>query len=185
MRRIERDFDVRTYRYDYIVTYPTRKFNPKNSIKFGNFPESIGSKNELEENVPYRPHRPVVAATKNIVSLRGGRRSHPTWQSPPGSFVKTYRRLPRRFAPRNDSSFGGVPPQTILTRRQIVVEFYFGVCYNCPCQLKMQDSYIGNTTASQAVKAGSTPVSCSKRKHHPAGGVFVWHRRRRESNPLQ
>ena len=22
-----------TYRYDYIVTYPTRKFNPKNSIK--------------------------------------------------------------------------------------------------------------------------------------------------------
>ena len=26
----------------------------------------------------------------------------------------------------------------------------------------MQDSYIGNTTASQAVKAGSTPVSCSK-----------------------
>ena len=26
-----------------------------------------------------------------------------------------------------------------------------------------QDSYIGNTTASQAVKAGSTPVSCSKR----------------------
>ena len=27
--------------------------------------------------------------------------------------------------------------------------------------LPMQDSYIGNTTASQAVKAGSTPVSCS------------------------
>ena len=28
----------------------------------------------------------------------------------------------------------------------------------------MQDSYIGNTTASQAVKAGSTPVSCSKKE---------------------
>ena len=27
-----------------------------------------------------------------------------------------------------------------------------------------QDSYIGNTTASQAVKAGSTPVSCSKKE---------------------
>ena len=80
--------EFRTYRYDYIVTYSIRKFNPKNSIKFGNFPELIGSKNELEENVPYRPHRPVVAATKNIVSLRGGRRSHPTWQSPPGSCVK-------------------------------------------------------------------------------------------------
>ena len=26
----------------------------------------------------------------------------------------------------------------------------------------MQGSYIGNTTASQAVKAGSTPVPCSK-----------------------
>ena len=28
----------------------------------------------------------------------------------------------------------------------------------------MQGSYIGNTTASQAVKAGSTPVPCSKKK---------------------
>ena len=45
-------FDIRTYRYDYIVTYSILKFNPKNSIKFGNFPEFIGTKNELEENVP-------------------------------------------------------------------------------------------------------------------------------------
>ena len=30
-----------------------------------------------------------------------------------------------------------------------------------------QDSYIGNTTASQAVKAGSTPVSCSKKLPNP------------------
>ena len=29
----------------------------------------------------------------------------------------------------------------------------------------MQGSYIGNTTASQAVKAGSTPVPCSRKKH--------------------
>ena len=35
-----------------------------------------------------------------------------------------------------------------------------------------QDSYIGNTTASQAVKAGSTPVSCSKKKRPPVGGLF-------------
>ena len=33
----------------------------------------------------------------------------------------------------------------------------------------MQGSYIGNTTASQAVKAGSTPVSCSKSKSTPQG----------------
>ena len=77
-------------------------------------------------------------------------------------------------------------PQEILRfGRQKLVEFSFSLCYNDPNQLNKQDSYIGNTTASQAVKAGSTPVSCSKQKHHPAGGVFVWHRRRRESNPLQ
>ena len=40
----------------------------------------------------------------------------------------------------------------------------------------MQDSYIGNTTASQAVKAGSTPVSCSKTKDHPLGGLSFWNR---------
>ena len=28
----------------------------------------------------------------------------------------------------------------------------------------MQGSYIGNTTASQAVKAGSTPVPCSNKE---------------------
>ena len=35
----------------------------------------------------------------------------------------------------------------------------------------MQDSYIGSTAASQAAEAGSTPVSCSKKKCHPTG----WH----------
>ena len=47
----------------------------------------------------------------------------------------------------------------------------FGIMLPSP-----QDSYIGNTTASQAVKAGSTPVSCSKRKDHPTGGLFFWSR---------
>ena len=37
-----------------------------------------------------------------------------------------------------------------------------------------QDSYIGNTTASQAVKAGSTPVSCSMKKSTPYGVLFSW-----------
>ena len=41
----------------------------------------------------------------------------------------------------------------------------------------MQDSYIGNTTASQAVKAGSIPVPCSMKKH-PSGCFF------NEINPL-
>ena len=36
-----------------------------------------------------------------------------------------------------------------------------------------QDSYIGNTTASQAVKAGSTPVSCSMKKA-PLTGCFFY-----------
>ena len=45
-----------------------------------------------------------------------------------------------------------------------MVEFSFSLCYNGPNQLNTQDSYIGNTTASQAVKAGSTPVSCSMKK---------------------
>ncbi len=39
--------------------------------------------------------------------------------------------------------------------------------------LQMQGSYIGNTTASQAVKAGSTPVPCSKKKP-PSGGFSFW-----------
>ena len=38
----------------------------------------------------------------------------------------------------------------------------------------MQGSYIGNTTASQAVKAGSIPVPCSINKDHPNGMVFVY-----------
>ena len=46
----------------------------------------------------------------------------------------------------------------------------------------MQDSYIGNTTASQAVKAGSTPVSCSKTKGTPKGCLLFW--ADRESNNL-
>ena len=44
--------------------------------------------------------------------------------------------------------------------RQKVVAFSIWVCYNT-FSITMQGSYIGNTTASQAVKAGSTPVSCS------------------------
>ncbi len=38
------------------------------------------------------------------------------------------------------------------------LEFYMQVWYNTTA---LQGSYIGNTTASQAVKAGSTPVPCS------------------------
>ena len=38
----------------------------------------------------------------------------------------------------------------------------------------MQGSYIGNTTASQAVKAGSTPVPCSKTKGTPLGCLLSW-----------
>ena len=45
-----------------------------------------------------------------------------------------------------------------------------------------QGSYIGNTTASQAVKAGSIPVPCSK-KDHPTGGVFFWSRMESKGRP--
>ena len=45
--------------------------------------------------------------------------------------------------------------------RQNPLAIIYTLCYNDPT---MQGSYIGNTTASQAVKAGSTPVPCSKRK---------------------
>ena len=38
----------------------------------------------------------------------------------------------------------------------------------------MQGSYIGNTTASQAVKAGSIPVPCSKKKTTPTGWFSFW-----------
>ena len=37
-----------------------------------------------------------------------------------------------------------------------------------------QGWYIGITAASQAVKAGSTPVPCSKKKNHPLGGFSFW-----------
>ncbi len=36
-----------------------------------------------------------------------------------------------------------------------------------------QDSYIGNTTASQAVKAGSTPVSCSIKSRSAIGRAVL------------
>ena len=39
-------------------------------------------------------------------------------------------------------------------------------------QPQTQDSYIGNTTASHAVKAGSTPVSCSKKEGTHWGAFF-------------
>ena len=48
-----------------------------------------------------------------------------------------------------------------LTVDKIGIEISACLCYNTHT---MQDSYIGNTTASQAVKAGSTPVSCSMKK---------------------
>ena len=38
----------------------------------------------------------------------------------------------------------------------------------------MQGWYIGITAASQAVKAGSTPVPCSKKKNRPLGGFSFW-----------
>ena len=37
----------------------------------------------------------------------------------------------------------------------------------------MQGWYIGITAASQAVKAGSTPVPCSKTNSYPIGWLFV------------
>ena len=43
-------------------------------------------------------------------------------------------------------------------RLQKSLAFYSRFCYNT---LTSQGSYIGNTTASQAVKAGSIPVPCS------------------------
>ena len=46
--------------------------------------------------------------------------------------------------------------------RQKRLEFSILLCYNK--HNWMQGSYIGNTTASQAVKAGSTPVPCSNKK---------------------
>ena len=46
--------------------------------------------------------------------------------------------------------------------RQKVVEIFVPVCYNTT--IALQGSYIGNTTASQAVKAGSIPVPCSKKE---------------------
>ena len=66
-----------------------------------------------------------------------------------------------------------------ISNRQKVVEISFSVCYNTPIA---QDSYIGNTTASQAVKAGSTPVSCSNGKDHPVGWSFILVKTR-EANP--
>ena len=51
--------------------------------------------------------------------------------------------------------------------RQKGVDIYFLLCYNVVNPT--QGSYIGNTTASQAVKAGSIPVPCSKKKDTPTG----------------
>ena len=45
------------------------------------------------------------------------------------------------------------------------------LCYNT---INAQGSYIGNTTASQAVKAGSIPVPCSKKEKHPFGVLFFF-----------
>ena len=55
------------------------------------------------------------------------------------------------------AAFAQSEPRNIIPDK-IVLEFSKKVCYNT---LTVQGSYIGNTTASQAVKAGSTPVPCS------------------------
>ncbi len=49
--------------------------------------------------------------------------------------------------------------------------------FPCPFAIipKTQGSYIGNTTASQAVKAGSIPVPCSISNSHPMGGYCLWY----------
>ena len=59
-------------------------------------------------------------------------------------------------------------------RRQKSVEIYNPVCYNV--ENETQGSYIGNTTASQAVKAGSIPVPCSKSQLHSfyCGAVHLY-----------
>ena len=63
--------------------------------------------------------------------------------------------------------FSAVATGFAVCLRQKGVEFFFWVCYNVGNQ--SQGSYIGNTTASQAVKAGSIPVPCSKKKDTPLG----------------
>ena len=65
------------------------------------------------------------------------------------------------------------PAAAASVRRQKSVEISKWVCYNA---FQTQGSYIGNTTASQAVKAGSIPVPCSKA---PKRVPFYF----RESNP--
>ena len=54
--------------------------------------------------------------------------------------------------------------------RQKVVAFSIWLWYNL---VRTQGSYIGNTTASQAVKAGSIPVPCSKSNSHPFGWLLL------------
>ena len=66
--------------------------------------------------------------------------------------------------------FSAVATGFAVCLRQKGVEFFFWVCYNVGNQ--SQGSYIGNTTASQAVKAGSIPVPCSKKKDTPPGCPF-------------
>ena len=76
--------------------------------------------------------------------------------------------------------FSAVATGFAVCLRQKGVEFFFWVCYNVGNQ--SQGSYIGNTTASQAVKAGSIPVPCSKKEDANRRPLF-WSRR--ESNPCK
>ena len=72
--------------------------------------------------------------------------------------------ISKRGKMHNSAVFSAVATGFAVCLRQKGVEFFFWVCYNVGNQ--SQGSYIGNTTASQAVKAGATPVSCSKTNSH-------------------
>ena len=57
--------------------------------------------------------------------------------------------------------------------RNFPLAFWVGVCYTFPIE-HTQGWYIGITAASQAVKAGSTPVPCSIQKSVLVRGrIFV------------
>ena len=62
-----------------------------------------------------------------------------------------------------------------------MVEISPFVCYNA---FNTQGSYIGNTTASQAVKAGSIPVPCSIKEKTPRRGVFSFIREWKGIEPI-
>ena len=75
--------------------------------------------------------------------------------------------ISKRGKMHKSAVFSAVATGFAVCLRQKGVEFFFWVCYNVGNQ--SQGSYIGNTTASQAVKAGSIPVPCSKKDSTPSG----------------